>query len=156
MFDDLTFDNDETIENLLRTNCINIPTYKGVYVIYTPNDFEINFNNSTIAITEFKGQNMLYHKDILKQKYDISDKKILYIGKASGQRGLNQRLQQMIRYGYHNGTNKRGGRAIWQISNCEKLHVGCFLCENPRVKEVELITSYLHLYGVYPVANMTT
>lgn len=59
----------------------------------------------------------------------------------------------MVLYGWRNATNKRGGRAIWQIENCYDLFVGYHVCENPRNKEVKALNEYIEEFGSMPVAN---
>lgn len=133
----------------------NNPTDSGIYVIDVPKGFQVKFINATTAIDVFNGRSMLYPAEELQEKYEQSDKRRLYIGKAAGENGLRQRLRQMTQYGWRNATNKRGGRAIWQIENCYELLVGYHVCENPRIKETEALSKYIEDFGVMPVANWT-
>ena len=142
-----------TIQQLHDLNCSTVPKDSGIYVIDIPKGFQVKFKNTTTAIEVFNGHSMLYPAEELQEKYEQSDKRRLYIGKAAGTNGLRQRLRQMIQYGWRNATNKRGGRAIWQIENCYELLEGYFICENPRIKETELLNKYIEDYKVMPVAN---
>lgn len=142
-----------TIQQLHDLSCSSIPTDSGIYVIDVPKGFQVSFVNTTTAIGTFNERSMLYPAKELQEKYELSDKKRLYIGKAAGENGLRQRLHQMTQYGWRNATNKRGGRAIWQIENCYELLVGYFICENPREIETEAINKYVEEFGVMPVAN---
>ena len=81
---------------------------KGIYCIRVPLGMEINFKDT---IDNHSGD--AYRVEDLESKRVSSD--ILYIGKASGKRGLFQRLRQYMRYGFGTGGNHRGGRAIFQI-----------------------------------------
>ena len=132
-----------TIQELHDTNCATIPEDGGIYVVDVPKGFRVIFTDTTTAIEVFNGRSMLYPAEELQEKYVRSDMSRLYIGKAAGASGLRQRLHQMILYGWRNATNKRGGRAIWQINHCYDLLVGYHVCENPRVKEAEAINKYI-------------
>lgn len=142
-----------TIQQLHDLNCSTVPKDSGIYVIDIPRGFQVKFINATTSVELFNGRNMLYLAEKLQEKYEQSDKRRLYIGKAAGTNGLQQRLRQMIRYGWRNATNKRGRRAIWQIENCYDLLVGYCECENPRERETEAINKYVEEFGVMPVAN---
>lgn len=113
----------------------------------------INLLSTTTAITEYKGKSMLYDSIKLNMKYEKSDKVILYIGKAGGNNRLRGRLRQLIRYGYGEADNHRGGRAIWQIRNNKDLILGYFSCNNPESNEKVLLETYGKQYGVLPLAN---
>lgn len=87
-------------------------------------------------------------------KFNKANQKVLYIGKAGGERNrLRQRIKQYVRYGYHEVKNHRGGRAIWQVNNNKQLLLGYFLCDNPKIKERELLLEFHNKSGTYPVAN---
>lgn len=145
----------QTIQHLRDTHCYDIPRKPGMYTIIVPLGFQVRFLNVTTAIENFKGINLLYPPDELQTKFERGDRRILYIGKAAGRQGLRQRLRQMIRYGWGEGTNKRGGRAIWQIENCYSLLVGYCECDNPRIAENEALRGYFNTFDILPVANWT-
>jgi hypothetical protein len=144
----------QTIEALYNNGCSLIPNEKGVYMLVVPDTFNVEFSDQTTAITEFDGKSLLYQISSLKIKFEKTDKKILYIGKAGGERNrLRQRIRQYIRYGYKEVKNHRGGRAVWQINNCKLLLLGYCPFENPEDKERELLENYFERYGTLPVAN---
>lgn len=144
----------ETIEELYNCKNKNIPNEAGVYVVVKPKDMDLVFINNTTALNEYNGKNMLYSADILKAKYEKTDKIILYIGKAGGANNrLKQRIRQLVKYGYKEGSNHRGGRAMWQIENNKKLIVGYFVCDKPEKEKQELLLDYKIRYGEFPVAN---
>lgn len=142
-----------TIQHLRDTHCCDIPTDPGIYTISIPPHFQVRFRNVTTAITTFNGLNLLYPSDELRVKFERGDRHTLYIGKAAGRQGLRQRLRQMIHYGWGEGVNKRGGRAIWQIENCYSLLVGYCECDNPQIAEHEALCDYFDRFDVLPVAN---
>lgn len=143
-----------SIGQLYHDKCTAIPNEKGIYVIIVPDSFMVEFSNQTTAISEFNGQTLLYPKAELISKFDRTDKKVLYIGKAGGAKNrLKQRIRQYIKYGYKESNNHRGGRAIWQISNNKHLLIGYLICDAPEAKEQQLLVEYYKKYQTYPVAN---
>lgn len=131
-------------------DCSKISDMKGIYKVYIPEQFCVKILDTTTAIKEFKGQNLLYPAHELKTKFDKTDKKIIYIGKALK---LQKRITQFLNYGYGKADNHRGGRAIWQIEDNKNLQIGYFICENPDKKEHELLSEYYNQHGILPLAN---
>lgn len=76
----------QTFEKLKVKGLPFIANEAGLYIVLAPDDFEVIFTTSTTAIIDFKGKDMLYPETLLKTKFEMSDKKILYIGKASGKK----------------------------------------------------------------------
>ncbi|MCX7749212.1 MAG: hypothetical protein N2645_20305 [Clostridia bacterium] len=150
-FDEFTY---QTIEALYNDGCSEIPNKKGIYIVIAPDTFCVKFTDQTTAINCFRVSNLLYPVENLKTKFEKTDKRTLYIGKAGGVRNkLRQRIRQYIRYGFKEAENHRGGRAIWQIENCKQLLLGYRSCENPEAKERELLAWFNEKYGTFPVAN---
>ena len=134
------------LDNLLR-----IPQVSGVYVVDTPrNDFMPEISSETTGPEFFKGRSLLYSAEELQKKFMQSDRKRIYIGKATN---LRQRISHMIRYGMGENIPHRGGRAVWQIMNSRELLFGWCPCENPRGVEHEMLVAYRLAYNVYPMAN---
>lgn len=132
----------------------SIPNEKGIYIVMVPKSFNVRFLESTTAIDVFHGRCLLYPACVLETKYNHTDKRILYVGKAGGEKNkLRQRIKQYVNYGYGEASNHRGGRAIWQIENNQRLLIGFHICEDPREKEKRLLSDYFNLYGTFPVAN---
>ena len=141
-----------------------IPDKNGYYIVYLPEHFEIRLKPQTDAVESYvrKGEtiNLIYPLEILNAKLEairsIQDqeyKGILYIGKADGKNGLRQRITQFVAYGYKDGNNHRGGRAIWQIENNKSLLLDYFVCENAAAKEREMLLAFELKYHTYPFAN---
>lgn len=144
----------QTIEELHENGCANIPQQEGLYIVMAPSDFEITFLPNTTATTEFGDRSMIYQTEVLQSKFERSDRKILYIGKADGAHNtLRERIRQLIRYGYCEAFNHRGGRAFWQIENSKNLLIGYNVCEHARELERVALMEYYATYGTYPVAN---
>ena len=152
MFDQFT--NWISFEELHCIGFEDIPNEKGLYVVRRPQNMNVEFNPNTTAIFNFKGKSMLYDIDYLTNKYNASDKRILYIGKAGGQSNkLKQRVEQLVKYGYGLVENHRGGRAIWQINNNKFLQLSFIKNDFPEIYERKLLKAYLDTYGVLPLAN---
>jgi len=148
------FKNFCSLDMLYDTKFSSIPNKKGLYIVKAFPNKKVIFSSDTTAIREFKGKNMLYDTDELLAKFEISDKEILYIGKAGGKRNtLKQRISQFIRYGYGLAKNHRGGRAIWQVIDNKNLLLGYMECKNPEKDEKLLLEQYKLKYSVLPLGN---
>lgn len=143
-----------SIEQLYNTNFSCIPDKKGIYIIKKSKEMKIEFYMDTTAIKEYLNKSMIYDIEALKEKFDKSDKEILYIGKAGGKKNkLKQRIRQYVRYEYGEVNNHSGGRAIWQIVDSKALLLGFIECDNPEEIEKELLEEYENKYKVLPIAN---
>lgn len=154
----------EIKEKLNNGGLSKIPDKNGYYIVYKPKNFEIILNPETDAVGSYVKQgetiNLVYPMEILQTKLEavnsIQDKEfkdILYIGKAEGKNGLRQRITQFVAYGYRDGNNHRGGRAIWQIENNKSLLLDYFVCENAEAKEREFLIEFEQKFHIYPFAN---
>lgn len=141
---------------------ISIEETSGIYLIRMPDNFKIDIRPSTDAIDVYKERSMLYGMERLKDKWKTIchgevDNKIVYIGKADRnsktKRNLRKRVTELIKYGYGECNNHRGGRAIWQLENNKELLLEVIQCENPREKEREFLINYHNKCGEYPFAN---
>ncbi|WP_459477058.1 GIY-YIG nuclease family protein [Clostridium saccharoperbutylacetonicum] len=143
-----------SIEQLYNMNFSCVPKNKGIYIVKKSKEMKIEFSTDTTAIKEYRNKSMLYDIALLKDKFNKSDKEILYIGKAGGKKNkLKQRIKQYIRYGYGEVNNHRGGRAIWQIVDNKTLLLAFIECDNPEKIEKELLEEYENKYKVLPIAN---
>lgn len=130
-------------EELWRTRCAQVPGEAGIYYVLLT-DGEPRFREDP------RGG---YDPEELKSRWQKSGGKCLYIGKASGKRGLRGRLWQYLRCGYANGRNHRGGRAIWQVEQREKLRFSWQVCPEADALERALLRHYYEVFHCYPVAN---
>jgi hypothetical protein len=141
-----------------------IPDSSGYYIVYMPEDFEIRLKPQTDAVESYvrrgKTVDLVYSLDVLKAKLEAEQsipdeeyRNILYIGKAEGENGLRQRITQFVAYGYKNGNNHRGGRALWQIENNKSLLLDYFVCPNAGAWERDFLLNYETKFHTYPFAN---
>ena len=137
------------LHELHNSNCSVIPDKPGIYFVLAPKDMEIRF-----LPTAKNMHASFYDVNVLQEKYaQCTDKQTLYIGKASGQKGLKQRLRQYMRYGWNEAVNHKGGRAIWQIEGAENLLLSYEICQDADAKEHALLADYKRNNGCYPLAN---
>lgn len=138
-----------TLETLYRFNCEGVPDTPGIYRILAPEEMNIRFENSSANKSA-----PLYPVEILEEKYRAChEKRLLYIGKANGERGLRQRIRQYMKYGWNEVANHKGGRAIWQIGDADLLLLEYEPCEDCEIREHELLKEFQERNGTYPVAN---
>lgn len=141
-----------TLKTLYETSCSDIPSVPGIYFIWLPDGMEIQFTDQVA-----NHHAPLYPIDILCDKYMSSkEKRLLYIGKASGKKGLCQRIRQYVKYGWNEAVNHKGGRAIWQIVNAEQLFLSYEICEDAVNREHELLCKFQEQNHVLPLANWRT
>ena len=141
-----------TLEMLHDTECADIPDQPGIYFVCVPQGMDIQFQP-----TAPNQHAPLYGKNILQEKYRrCGNKTVLYIGKASGKRGLRQRLRQYIKYGWDEAVNHKGGRAIWQVEHAERLMLTYEVCIDADAREHRLLNNFRDQYGTLPLANWRT
>jgi len=143
----------DSVESLYNNNGADVPQKSGLYFVVVPEGFAVEFTDDTTAIHEYKGQTMLYPSALLEKGFRQTDRKVLYIGKASGERNaLRQRILQLVRYAYGEVENHRGGRALWQIRDNKNLLVGYIPCDDATTAEQSVLNEYRKQYRVLPLA----
>ena len=143
-----------TTAELYRSGCAQVPEEQGVYFICVPPGKKLTFENRFWTPAKDPGQSTPYPTEALEQKYARQGRPcLLYIGKASGKKGLRQRLRQYIRHGWGEIGNHLGGRAVWQTSDCQDLLVLWAVCPDPVQEEHGLLEAYCRRRKDYPLAN---
>lgn len=138
-----------TLKELYESNCREVPKDKGIYRVLIPDGMKIVFRSVSTNVNA-----PLYSAEVLQEKFSkCRNKMVIYIGKASGRKGLHQRLKQYVKYGWNESINHKGGRAIWQISYADKLLVQFECCEDADEAEHRLLREYKQENGCYPLAN---
>lgn len=140
----------ETFQQLNNNRCSCVPEEYGIYIIYVPDGMKITFlskNNKKFDKT-FTGK-----RDLANKYSNCKDKSVLYMGKASGKKGLKQRLKQYINQGFGNGKNHSGGRAIFQIIGWQNLIVEWYPVPDPSTEEHKLLEKYYKNNNCLPLAN---
>lgn len=139
-----------TFEELYKTGCSFIPEKSGVYRVTWP-----GYNSLELKSHLVNTSAPPYDVELLQKKYEsCRNRKLLYIGKAGGKRGLKQRLRQYVLYGYNESKIHKGGRAVWQIEDAQELLVEYACVDNPEEAEKLLLGEYKYQNnGVLPLAN---
>ena len=139
-----------TFKELYETGCSFVPEKPGVYRITWP-----GHNSIALRISLINTSASAYDIGLLQKKYEsCKNRKLLYIGKAGGKRGLKQRLRQYVLYGYNESKIHKGGRAVWQIEDAQNLLVEYACVDNSEEAEKYLLKQYKHQNnGVLPLAN---
>lgn len=138
-----------TLLELFANGCQTIPKEPGIYWVLLPEGRSVHFHSK-----RYHPRAKLYSIPTLRKKFErCADHRILYIGKAEGRRGLRQRIKQYMAYGQGIGMVHQGGRAIWQIENAEHLLLAYEVCENPSLREGQLLQAYRKKNDTYPLAN---
>ncbi len=138
-----------TLKELYESDCKEVPKDNGIYRVLVPDGMKIVFRSIAINVHA-----PLYPAEVLQEKFSkCKNKTVLYIGKASGRKGLRQRLKQYMKYGWNEAVNHKGGRAIWQIEGADQLLLQFECCEDADEVEHRLLREYQQENGSYPLAN---
>jgi hypothetical protein len=144
-----------TISDLQASNCCEVPTEPGVYLVLRPNIEPPDFLSDSIG-GYFKGKNPTVTVSKLQGKW-VEKAIVLNIGKAGpGTATLRSRLKQYMRFGQGQNAGHQGGRYIWELPNSHDLLL-CWrvtLDAVPRTMEKALIENFKAVYGKLPFANL--
>jgi len=125
----------------------NLPETKGVYAVYNNGEVSPHFlEKGTGGFFHDKNPNVPIA--VLQEKWDKSDNRVMYIGRA----GLDEKreqnkstLQKEVRLYMRAGSGepkKWGGRYLWQLQDVGEYDVYFLACDDPQTKERELIEKY--------------
>lgn len=140
-------ENRATVGELFETRCRLVSDQNGVYIVESPSQ-ELSFLPEAP-----QAAGTPYSAAELQRKWAAGDRRCLYIGKAARQGGLRKRLWEYVGSGYGLKKNHRGGRAIWQVEDFEKLTIRWEAVPDANQMEHELLRYYKTNYGTYPAAN---
>ena len=144
-FDSLNLDKMTTVENL-KASCGFIPALPGVYVVlgnYSDiPEFLEKGTGPEFHVKSGVAQAMNYPVEELERKW-VDDTWIVYIGKTDS--SLRKRISDYIKFGVGMDVAHRGGRAIWQLPDSDKLIIGWKVIEGPgkaAQAEAELLNEF--------------
>lgn len=138
-----------TAKALYESGCKNVPKDSGIYRVLVPAGLKVRF----ISNPQNQATSPYSVEELQSKYFSCKDREIVYIGKAKGKCGLRQRLHQYMNCGFGTAKNHAGGRAIWQIENCDLLLVEYMPCEDCEEREHALLSEYREENGCYPLAN---
>lgn len=142
-----------TIRELQQTNCRDLPTRKGVYLIIRQDLSRPQFLKKSVA-GWYKALDPTYPQNFIISQW-IDGASVLYIGKAGGKKGLCQRLRQLVQFGLGEPVGHRGGRLIWHLKDNTALLVRWLESadKDPDRVETTLIRAFKGVHGRRPFAN---
>jgi hypothetical protein len=146
-----------TISDLQQSQCRNVPTNPGVYLVLNSNSCCPGFLEKNIG-GHFKEKDPTTKLCDLEKKW-VDGAVVLYIGKAGGGKAtLRKRLHQYMRFGGGKKIGHWGGRYIWQLArSCDLLVVWKTMTlpdADPRREEQLLLVEFTKQYGKLPFANL--
>ena len=122
--------------SMLKQSCSGLPKSAGVYVVLGnyPEMPEFLEKGTGPEFHNKKGtrQPMNYSVSDLERKW-VDNTWIVYIGKTDNT--LYKRISDYIKFGKGQDVAHRGGRAIWQLPDSEKLLIGWKIIEPPITAE---------------------
>lgn len=133
----------------------NVPTGHGIYVVIRTDTSPPSFLPTSPA-GRLKARDPSVTADKLRAAW-VDGATIVYIGKAAGQNGLDQRLADYRRHGTGLLAGHWGGRYIWQLADWDALLVAWWpMTENDAGEaEQDLIDEFKGLHGgALPFANL--
>jgi hypothetical protein len=133
----------------------NVPARHGIYVVIrTATSLPKFLPNSPAG--HLKGRDPSVTVDKLCAAW-VDGATIVYIGKAAGRDGLDQRLADYRRHGTGVLAGHWGGRYIWQLADSDALLVAWrpMTDDDPGEAEQDLIDEFKELHGgALPFANL--
>lgn len=148
------FEGGVTLECLYELRYRQLPTQAGVYLVRRDASDQPDFLEGSPA-GWFKGKDPSYPLSRIHDEW-VAGADIVYIGKAAGARGLRQRVQQLVDFGFGKSVGHRGGRALWHLADHGALKLHWLVCatEDADTLETDLIETFRHHHGTRPFANM--
>ncbi|NLU23260.1 MAG: hypothetical protein GXW99_00790 [Clostridiales bacterium] len=128
-----------TVMDLYQSRCRSIPYEPGIYRIMVPPG----------AGPVFSPESALFAC----RSERLSDRAVLYIGTADGADGLRGELWKLVQYGRGIGTAPRGGDALWQLQNADRLPVEVEPCAACEIRAKQLLQLYCDKNGFLPLLN---
>lgn len=149
-----SFATGNSVKGLSETNCRDVPTASGVYVVIRAALGVPPFLPASKA-GRFKGLDPSYPGEVVEAAW-VPDATVVYIGKGAGRNGLRQRVRQLVQFAYGKDVGHRGGRLLWHLPDWEELLVRWRVCagESADTMEAGLIESFRQEHGDrLPYAN---
>lgn len=142
----------------LKLDITNIPSKKGIYVVYYDFKIKPTFNKNGFYEPK-KGKTAIVPVNVLVESW-VDKANVIYIGKAGGtnmKASLQSRLKQYMKFGDKKKVSHWGGRFIWHLDNCNSLLVAWKVLtkkgEEPRIEEGKMIKLFEDRFNKIPFAN---
>ena len=142
----------------LRTKAHLIPSEPGVYLLLRDSDSPPKFLSVGTG-GYFKNKDPNVSVTRLKNEW-VPDATIVYVGKAGGiglDSNLNNRINQLIKFGEGKKVPHWGGRLVWQLCDAEQLLVCWKVARESQPRKIEkmIIEKFKQSHrGMRPFANL--
>jgi hypothetical protein len=142
------------VAELYHARCKDLPTYPGVYVVLRPRLKRPVFIERSSA-GWFKGRNPSYPAEVVKREW-VRGARIMYVGMTACKGGLQERIRNLVDFGYGKAVGHRGGRMLWHLPDWEKLEVSWRRCpaSGADAMETAMIAAFRQMHRARPFANM--
>lgn len=131
-----------------------LPPCHGVYVVVCEPGPRPEFLIESVG-GPHKGKALTVDVDVLEKAWR-DGAEIIYVGKAGGRLGLQERLWAYAKQGRGRSAGHAGGRFVWQLPASDSLLVGWRETDGADVGDVEeaLLALHIEKFGRRPFANM--
>lgn len=129
-----------SVRDLIRTGCDGLPRLHGIYLVIRKSDLPPDFRQKNTG-GKFKGRNPTVPCAKLQAKW-VDSAKTVYVGKAAGKRGLQQRLGQLLAFGCGKPVGHWGGRYLWQLMDSDDLLICWRECDDAKQAETDAIAAF--------------
>ncbi|WP_156786275.1 hypothetical protein [Microterricola viridarii] len=130
----------------------DLPDKHGVYVVISEALGRPEFLTKSVG-GPHKRKPLTVGVDVLSKAWR-DGAEIVYIGKAGGRRGLQDRLWAYARQGRGHSAGHAGGRFLWQLPASEKLVVGWREVDGVSDVEEALLALHVAAFQSRPFANL--
>jgi len=138
------------IEDLHASECRDVPSESGIYIVVLPEAFEVRFLDQSPA-GHFNGKDPTRPRSFLEARW-VPDTDLLYVGSS---KGMKERIIKFLCFGVERKPVAHwGGRLIWQIADSCDLLIGWRQCNDHETAEKKLLTDFEATYGPLPFANL--
>ncbi len=147
----------ESIGQLIKNNCTNVPYKKGIFLILRSNINPPSFLQTQLSKTYYSRlKQLLTHIFTLQDLHShwVSNSYILYVGCGGN---LNQSCHKLVDFAGKGKKHVCGAKYIWALDDCHDL-LFCWICLPNRRIPVNVKGWILRIFkrhhGVLPFANI--
>ena len=151
----LGFEGFATVSDLARSNCLEVPVARGVYVaVREPADPPKIMPSSQAG--RYRNENPSVKPVVLEKKW-VPGAVLLYVAVADGtgvRNQLQQRIKRAIRYAGGAAIGATGGRYLWQLADHRKLRFAWLVTDSAADLAWKMLGVFHERHGVLPFANL--
>ena len=123
---------------LRESRCSGAPEIAGIYLILRESNCAPEFLKKSTG-GAFKKRDPSCLPEFVRNNW-VQGAHVMYVGKAAGRKGLRQRLNDLITFGYGKAVGHWGGRLLWHLPEKEKLLVRWRTCSAEEAEDAETKT----------------